>query len=825
MTGHSFVTRNFALKCFLALPKPSPSATAAICEVLIPQLNAFLGNPDVTFALVSALSALEIAPLSFDAIDLRGLFAADYGARNFAIKGKFLRILLARLGVGMVDSRAEFGAFLFDALWENRDRLYCDPPLFLECLSHVVCQFGLSFKDRHFAACSRYLDSSPGTLSSLLRLALSAEHPVDVVRAGWLLYLQPDMFPPPDRAGPAALLARIGPAVLPVPKPQKPLFHDCGDFDAWLGNRDNWGLPLSETCLAHMSGVVPLVRLGSEAENARFLQKVVDFCLYRLKATTWPAVSDPLAGLPLHSLGSRALLFSIDSSPEKTVEAGLDFGALFVWYALQSREIAMEKIVEDIRNSPFKDILEEDAIPKLPFSLISGILVSGTWMRTRGPSVLGCRRFWMRKRKRNRAVRPQDSLLTTLIRLEGNAEDLKTARIHLVQDTSEGERDSRWHPRSTDRPSVMSILKAARARNPNLRFIDDDFVAKFTAYIKSPAIALGVYQPISDLVLDCPYLFPLHWRVAMAKIIAFAPCVSIPVLLELTTGQYFEPRPPVEVTCVVTRENLASCGQLIMDAFGPGIPWILVRFAGESTSGIGQTREFFRMLARGLFDGFLQIASGVDHSDPTHIFDTFGYLMGKSVYMNIPLGVAVPPDFLDSVFRVHSCPQYAARGEPLRDESPLRRHVAWMEFTSALWRVVPTEFAACLSGKEFSRLIEGDAPKFSREDIEQYFEVSPEDRASRQWEMLRDVLSELTERECALFLAFVSGADRFPLGGIAHFRPPISVSWPFLSRDGPDWLPTAVTCENELILPSYPNKEHLRSKLLYALENANQGFC
>ncbi len=67
-------------------------------------------------------------------------------------------------------------------------------------------------------------------------------------------------------------------------------------------------------------------------------------------------------------------------------------------------------------------------------------------------------------------------------------------------------------------------------------------------------------------------------------------------------------------------------------------------------------------------------------------------------------------------------------------------------------------------------------------------------------------------------LAFVTGSDRVPVGGLAAL--PFKL---IRNGDGDERLPTAQTCFNTLLLPDYSDDDALRSRLLLALDNA-EGF-
>jgi len=82
------------------------------------------------------------------------------------------------------------------------------------------------------------------------------------------------------------------------------------------------------------------------------------------------------------------------------------------------------------------------------------------------------------------------------------------------------------------------------------------------------------------------------------------------------------------------------------------------------------------------------------------------------------------------------------------------------------------------------------------------------------------VVHALDDAQQKRLLFFITGSDRVPIKGLGHLTPQFVIS-----RNGSEdsRLPTAHTCFNHLLLPSYSGKETLRLRLMLALENA-EGF-
>ncbi len=99
---------------------------------------------------------------------------------------------------------------------------------------------------------------------------------------------------------------------------------------------------------------------------------------------------------------------------------------------------------------------------------------------------------------------------------------------------------------------------------------------------------------------------------------------------------------------------------------------------------------------------------------------------------------------------------------------------------------------------------------------------------------LQEVLYELDAVSLARFLAFVTGCATLPVDGL---KPPLMLTRhaddsSSVNSDNNDnnedsknlYLPVAHTCFNQIVLPEYSSKEILSERLLYALNNATDGF-
>ncbi|XP_035278065.1 E3 ubiquitin-protein ligase TRIP12-like [Anguilla anguilla] len=97
---------------------------------------------------------------------------------------------------------------------------------------------------------------------------------------------------------------------------------------------------------------------------------------------------------------------------------------------------------------------------------------------------------------------------------------------------------------------------------------------------------------------------------------------------------------------------------------------------------------------------------------------------------------------------------------------------------------------------------------------------------SRAVRFLFEVLSSFDAEQQRLFLQFVTGSPRLPVGGFRSLNPPLTiVRKTFESTENPDdFLPSVMTCVNYLKLPDYSSADAMRLKLLLAAREGQQSF-
>merc|ERR1712137_1108878 len=91
---------------------------------------------------------------------------------------------------------------------------------------------------------------------------------------------------------------------------------------------------------------------------------------------------------------------------------------------------------------------------------------------------------------------------------------------------------------------------------------------------------------------------------------------------------------------------------------------------------------------------------------------------------------------------------------------------------------------------------------------------------------LAEILSTYTKEEQRLFLQFVSGSPRLPVGGFKSLSPPLTVVRKTMeaNQNPDDFLPSVMTCVNYLKLPDYSSLDIMRRKLAIAVREGQHSF-
>lgn len=131
------------------------------------------------------------------------------------------------------------------------------------------------------------------------------------------------------------------------------------------------------------------------------------------------------------------------------------------------------------------------------------------------------------------------------------------------------------------------------------------------------------------------------------------------------------------------------------------------------------------------------------------------------------------------------------------------------------------------SAKELDEILCGDVQKWSVETLMEATRVENGfTKSSKTIQDLFKILSEMNREEQRLFLQFVTGCPKLPIGGLANLHPKLTIVRKIAEKgQSPDsYLPSAMTCTNFLKLPDYSNITVLREQLFKAIREGQGSF-
>ena len=140
-------------------------------------------------------------------------------------------------------------------------------------------------------------------------------------------------------------------------------------------------------------------------------------------------------------------------------------------------------------------------------------------------------------------------------------------------------------------------------------------------------------------------------------------------------------------------------------------------------------------------------------------------------------------------------------------------------FAEGMSSVLPIELLSVFTGEQLRDIMCGN-PDIDVELLRRVTEYEGYDNEDKVISNFWEVLREMSTSERKLFLQFVWARNRLPLNE-SDFDAPFKIQKDnkFIQENGDYPLPSASTCFFSLTLPEYPDKETLKRKLLYAIEN------
>ena len=433
---------------------------------------------------------------------------------------------------------------------------------------------------------------------------------------------------------------------------------------------------------------------------------------------------------------------------------------------------------------------------------------------------------------------------------------------------------------------ILDILYLIKEKNDNIPIFNLDFDQKLYSLIDSPFLAVTGLAPAIQIVAKYPKIFSYKLRSLVYSSLSFPLIASLSAVSMKISNDHFDDFLS-HFKISINRNTIFNDGCLLINALQYPHVYYDISFEGEEGVGHGLTREFFSIM--GL--EFTKVERNMWRNDSNSeysmtsiglfpcvgasltLFKTLGILCGKAIEMgyNIPLQLSIPffkifkgekvtfeeidsqlaysirqsdPDALEGINFVYpgtNLPLIPNGAEIFVNKENINDYKQLVEkmtinkeaidaFKSGFYRIINPGLENLLTAEEFVRLICGDdICDISIEELISNVDVGNGYKKDDPIIInLFEIICEMDLHEKALFLKFVTGSERLPIGGISKLHPHLTISKKIPGENSKfkidDILASAMTCTNHLKLPPYSNKSILKEKLFYAITEGQNSF-
>jgi len=417
-------------------------------------------------------------------------------------------------------------------------------------------------------------------------------------------------------------------------------------------------------------------------------------------------------------------------------------------------------------------------------------------------------------------------------------------------------------------------------------YINNYFVSRVKEQFSNPISSLGHMSPCFDLINRYSFLFPFEIRLMSFKMECFSPINAFRhYIKEYCPNSDIHLPSEVFIRLRCSRDKLFEHGADIIRYFFANNYSIDISFDGEEGVGRGPTKEFFsqysffyKLKTSALFRNtsnegiYCYDNQGLFPSPNLSEFNKYfemGIFVAKAIlsdcvidldfnpaFFRLVRGVSINLEDIDSAlarslqdpdqligldtsypgidgFKVIADLKETITRTNVRDyiyavkDLTLNRSpkLAAEYFKNGFEQVFSFQHLDIFSESEICEIVSGRRTSFTIEELERSINISHGyEKESPEIRYLFEVISEYDNHHKKLFLRFVTGLSRIPIGGLEALTPRISVIKKDTELTADSVLPTASVCTSLLKLPLYSSKEILRNKLTLAIEECQNSF-
>lgn len=659
-------------------------------------------------------------------------------------------------------------------------------------------------------------------------------------------------------------------------------FKDLDDLCNYILNNDLWAFQLiiNNTLQQFYDFIKNLYSIPTKYKPA--IQKIVKLTEETLKFLPMDSITDPLRNINLKDLLSKTIVFNFKISDENIKEIpvalDLDFSGIQAWYNFWKKLITKDSMLEEMKKSKFNEILILENVDKLyntQKGLFDNIL-----------NVPGGKHFHFRLNGHD--FSSYDLLFHSIARSFDNITDVSNV-LDLEFIEGDIPRSKLIVPNNIHKDTLLSlrILEKIHEFYPEMDLKQNRLLSRVLLNLPSLILTCGFISPSSQIIYHFPFLFDFETRKVLFKIISYDLNYSIPFIEGYFFKKQMNLRlNNAKVKCHIRRDHLLEDGKIMIEGAGPGMFRPDVYFDNEEGIGAGPTQEFFTLFSyelckksrnlwrdNSLIDSeycWTELGLFPKPNASPELFYIIGLLCGKSILMDMVLPIHFNPAFfkliksekitldevdpilerslkmpdglIDLPFTYPGIPEL----ELVKDGSNIMiskdnfsEYVRLVkkftlditeiveQFKLGFSKIFQIESLNLFTAEEICNLIEGEIPRITKKELKDNVEISHGyTESSPQIQMLFDTIEEMTNEEQSLFVKFITGCSRLPIGGLKSLSPKLVFAKRAVEeKENPDnSLPSVMTCTNYFKIPEYSSKNILKEKILVAIKEGQGTF-
>jgi len=434
----------------------------------------------------------------------------------------------------------------------------------------------------------------------------------------------------------------------------------------------------------------------------------------------------------------------------------------------------------------------------------------------------------------------------------------------------------------------IELINMVYEKRPDISIYNPFFSSYIISQLSNPILSILMFNPAIRLVYMYPFLFNFSDRVFCFKLTSLPPSISCAVHHDkFSRGSDDLNIRSFSIKCIVDRNNLFYEGCELFQKFGRGYIRTEISFSGEKGFGDGPTQEFFNDVSKcfcktslniwrndALENEYAMSELGLfprPDSD-TKVLELLGLFVSKAIVMEHLIDIPFNPAFfkllLGQNINIQEVDPTLARslsqreglygltftypGIPSLELKPRGSEIDVNEnnvdefiylvkdytcgqymfhhikpLVAAFSTNIQIESLRIFSPIEICHLVIGEDPGFTIEDMQLSIKTEHGyDSKSPEIQMFIDVVCTFSPSDKELFIKFVTGSGRLPIGGFSALQPPLTIAKRIAenTNDPDKTLPSVMTCTNYFKLPPYSSRDVMKSKILQAIHECQKVF-